>query len=149
MNVQMIGTGSYLPKMIVTNHDLEKRIQTTDQWIVERTGIRERRIAAEDEATSDLAVAAARQALKTASVGPGRIDLIIVATSMPDMFFPSTACIVQDRLKATRAAAFDLSAACSGFVYALSVGEQYVRSGMYQHVLVIGAEVMSRLTDWT
>ncbi len=149
MKAQIIGTGSYIPEMIMSNHDLEKKVQTNDQWIVERTGIRERRIAASDESTSDLAVKAARKAIEAAGIGPDQIDFIIVATSMPDMFFPSTACIVQDKLKATRAAAFDLSAACSGFVYALSVGEQFVRSGGSQYVLVIGAETMSRLTDWT
>ena len=149
VRVQMIGTGAYVPEKVVTNRDLEKEIDTTDQWIVERTGVRERRVAAKEEATSDLAVAAARKALEAAAVSPDEIDLIIVATCTSDMFFPSTACIVQDKLKATRAAAFDLSAACSGFLYALSVGEQYVRSGTHQKVLVIGAEVMSRLIDWT
>jgi 3-oxoacyl-[acyl-carrier-protein] synthase-3 len=149
MRVQIVATGSYVPEQILTNRDLEKQIDTTDQWIVERTGVRERRIAAKDEATSDLAFRAAEQALNAARVTPDQIDLIIVATATPDMFFPSTACIVQDKLKAINAAAFDLSAACSGFVYALSVGEQYVRSGTYRNVLVIGAEVMSRLTDWT
>ncbi|MEO2055608.1 MAG: beta-ketoacyl-ACP synthase III [Nitrospira sp.] len=149
MKAQIVGTGSYVPEMIMTNHDLEEKVQTNDQWIVERTGIRERRIAAKDESTSDLAVKAALKAMKAAGIRPDQIDLIIVATSMPDMFFPSTACIVQDKLKATRAAAFDLSAACSGFVYALSVGEQFIRSGGSQFVLVIGSETMSRLTDWT
>lgn len=146
---KIAGTGAYVPEKILTNGDLEKQIATTDQWIVERTGVRERRIAGKDEAASDLAERAARLALQAAGVAPDRVDLIIVATATPDMFFPSTACIVQDRLKATRAAAFDLSAACSGFLYALSVGEQYIRSGAYQSVLVIGSEVMSRLTDWT
>ncbi|HLG21979.1 MAG TPA: beta-ketoacyl-ACP synthase III [Candidatus Manganitrophaceae bacterium] len=149
MKAKIIGTGAYLPEKILTNSDLEKRIDTTDQWIVERTGVRERRIAAKDEASSDLAYHAAQKAMKAAGAAPDEIDLIIVATSTPDMFFPSTACIVQDKLKATRAAAFDLSAACSGFVYALSVGEQYIRSGTHQKVLVIGAEVMSRLIDWS
>lgn len=148
MKVQISGSGSYLPETIATNHDLEKQIDTTDQWIVSRTGIRERRIAAKDEAASDLGVKAAKKALEKGGIPPEAVDLIIVATSMPDMFFPSTACIVQDKLGATKAAAFDLSAACSGFLYALSVGEQYVRSGTFEHVLVIGAEVMSRLTNW-
>ncbi|MDC4224817.1 MAG: ketoacyl-ACP synthase III [Candidatus Manganitrophus sp.] len=133
----------------MTNKDLEGKIETTDAWIVERTGIRERRIASKDEAASDLAFQAARKALEAAQVAPEEIDLIVLATSTPDMFFPSTACIVQDKLKATRAAAFDLSAACSGFVYALAVGEQYIRSGTYQKVLVIGTEIMSRLINWT
>ncbi len=145
---QIVGTGSYVPETVVTNHDLEKKIDTSDEWILGRTGIRERRIASKDEATSDLAVKAARRALDSGGISAGDVDLIIVATSMPDMFFPSTACIVQDKLGATRAAAFDLSAACSGFIYALSVGEQYIRSGTYQNVLVIGAEIMSRLTNW-
>lgn len=149
LKARIVATGSYVPEKILTNRDLEKQIDTTDQWIVERTGVRERRIAGKDEATSDLAFKAAESALKAAGMAPDQLDLIVVATATPDMFFPSTACIVQDKLKATRAAAFDLSAACSGFVYALSVGEQYIRSGTYQNVLVIGAEVMSRLTDWT
>lgn len=149
LKARMVATGSYVPEKILANRDLEKQIDTTDQWIVERTGVRERRIAGKDEATSDLAFKAAERALQAAGMAADQLDLIIVATATPDMFFPSTACIVQDKLKATRAAAFDLSAACSGFVYALSVGEQYIRSGTYQNVMVIGAEVMSRLTDWT
>ncbi|MDC4203472.1 MAG: ketoacyl-ACP synthase III [Candidatus Manganitrophus sp.] len=149
IRAEIIGTGSYVPEARMTNKDLEGKIETTDAWIVERTGIRERRIASKDEAASDLAFQAARKALEAAQVAPEEIDLIVLATSTPDMFFPSTACIVQDKLKATRAAAFDLSAACSGFVYALAVGEQYIRSGTYQKVLVIGTEIMSRLINWT
>ncbi len=149
LRAQIIGTGSYVPDARLTNKDLEGKIDTTDAWIFDRTGIRERRIASKDEAASDLAFQAARRALEAAQVAPEEIDLIVLATSTPDMFFPSTACIVQDKLKASRAAAFDLSAACSGFVYALAVGEQYIRSGTYQKVLVIGAEVMSRLINWT
>lgn len=149
IRAEIIGTGSYVPETRMTNKDLEGKIETTDAWIVERTGIRERRIASKDEAASDLAFQAARKALEAAQVAPEEIDLIVLATSTPDMFFPSTACIVQDKLKATRAAAFDLSAACSGFVYALAVGEQYIRSGTYQKVLVIGTEIMSRLINWT
>jgi len=148
MKVRIAATGSYLPAKILTNHDLEKKINTSDEWIVSRTGIRERHIAAKDEATSDLAAKAARKTLEHAGLSPEALDLVIVATSMPDMFFPSTACIVQDKLGAKNAAAFDLSAACSGFLYALSVGEQYVRTGTYEHVLVVGSEVMSRLCDW-
>ncbi len=148
MRVKMIGNGAYVPKTILTNRDLEKKIETSDEWIVARTGIRERRIADKDETTSDLATHAAREALKQSGVDAVDVDLIIVATSMPDMFFPSTACIVQEKLGAKNAAAFDLSAACSGFVYAFSVGEQYVRSGTYRYVLVIGAELMSRLINW-
>ncbi len=148
MGVQIIGTGAYAPETVLTNRDLEKKIDTSDEWIFARSGIRERHIAAKDETTSDLAAKAARLALKRAGVTASEVDLIIVATSMPDMFFPSTACIVQHKLEASQAAAFDLSAACSGFVYALSVGEQFVRSGTFKHVLVIGAEVMSRLINW-
>jgi len=151
MKAKIVGTGAYVPRTVLTNHDLQQKykVDTTDRWIVERTGIRERHIASKDEATSDLAYKAAYAAIGAANVAPDEIDLIIVATATPDMFFPSTACIVQDKLKATRAAAFDLSAACSGFLYALSVGEQAIRSRTYKKVLVIGAEVMSRITDWT
>jgi len=148
VKVQIAATGAYLPSEILSNQDLEKKIDTSDEWIVSRTGIRERRIAAKDEATSDLAVKAAKKALASGGVSPEALELIIVATSMPDMFFPSTACVVQDKLGARNAAAFDLSAACSGFLYALSVGSQFVRSGSYKQVLVIGSEVMSRLSNW-
>jgi len=145
----IIGTGSYLPERVLTNRDLEKRVDTSDQWIVERTGIRERRIASEKEAASDLAVVAARRAMEMARVKAAELDLIIVATGTPDMLFPSTACLVQNQVGASRAFAFDLSAACSGFLYALSVGDQYVRTGSAQTVLIIGSEVMSMLMDWT
>lgn len=146
---KIVGTGSYVPERIMTNHDLEKMIATSDNWIVERTGIRERRIASEKEATSDLASVAAQRALECAGLNPMELDLIIVATSTPDMIFPSTACIVQEKIGAKRAAAFDISAACSGFIYALAVGDQYIRSGASSSVLVIGAEVMSRIIDWS
>ncbi len=146
---KIIGTGSYAPAKIMTNHDLEEIISTSDHWIAERTGIRERRIASENEATSDLAVIAAERALEYAGLDPMELDLIVIATSTPDMVFPSTACIVQDKIGARRAAAFDISAACSGFIYALAVGDQYVRSGTFSSVLIIGAEVMSRIIDWT
>ncbi len=149
MKTRIIGTGSYLPKRIMTNRDLERLVDTTENWIVERTGIRERRIADESEAASDLAVHAARRALETARIDANDLDLIIVATTTPDMFFPSTACIVQDQLGARQAAAFDLSAACSGFLFALSVADQYIRNGVYKNVLIIGSEVMSRIIDWT
>jgi 3-oxoacyl-[acyl-carrier-protein] synthase-3 len=145
----VIGTGSYVPETILTNHDLEQRLETTDRWIVERTGVRARRIAAKDQATSDLAVFAGERALQSAGVSADQLDLIIVATTTPDMLFPSTACLVQHRLGATRAAAFDLAAACSGFVYALSVGEQFILTGRFQKVLVIGADMLSRFIDWT
>jgi 3-oxoacyl-[acyl-carrier-protein] synthase-3 len=134
---------------VLTNKDLQKRVETSDEWIRERTGIRERRIASDKEAASDLAVAAAQRALEMAQVVAGDVDLIIVGTGTPDMLFPSTACLVQDRLGARRAFAFDLSAACSGFLYALSVGDQYIRTGSAQTALIIGSEVMSMLMDWT
>ena len=146
---QIVGIGSYAPSRVVSNQDLEKIVETTDQWIVERTGVRERRVAAENEAASDLAVKAAQRALENASVSEKDIDLILVATSTPDMFFPSTACLVQDRLGARQAVAFDLSAACSGFIFALSVADQYIRNDAFKTVLVIGSEVMSRIVNWS
>jgi len=149
MKSRIIGTGSYLPKRIMTNRDLERIVETTENWILERTGIRERRIADETEATSDLALPAARQALEAARVDANDLDLIIVATTTPDMFFPSTACILQGQLGAHQAAAFDVSAACSGFVYALSIADQFIRNGVYNRVLIVGSEVMSRILDWT
>ncbi len=146
--VGILGLGAMVPERRLTNQDLEQMVDTSDEWIVTRTGIRERRIAAPDEATSDLALVAARLAMERAEVRPQDIDLIIVATVLPDMLFPSTACLVQERLGAVRAAAFDLEAACSGFIYALSVGSQFIATGMYRHVLVIGAEVLSRIVNW-
>ena len=146
---RIIGTGSYLPLRVLSNKDLEKMVDTSDAWIVERTGISERRIASEDEAASDLACHAAEKAINDGGIKPSDIDFIIVATVTPDMLFPSTACLVQNRLGAKRAFAFDLSAACSGFIYALSVADQYIKSGMYQTGLVIGSDVFSKVTDWT
>ncbi len=146
---RVTGVGAYLPEQRLTNQELERMVETTDQWIVERTGIRERRIAAPEEATSDLAAAAGRAALASAGLAPSDLDLIIVATATPDMLFPSTACLVQERLGAKQAFAFDLSAACTGFLYALAVADQYLRAGTYRTVLVIGAEVLSRMIDWT
>lgn len=148
-SVGIIGTGSYLPDKIVTNQDLEKIVKTSDEWIADRTGIRERRIAEPGIATSDLAAAAAEKALHDAGVTADEIDLIIVATCTPDMSLPSTACLVQDKIKASKAAAFDLSAACSGFAYGLVVGSQCIKTGLYKKVLVIGAETLSRIIDWT
>lgn len=148
-SVGILGLGSYLPEKVVTNQDLEQLVDTSDEWIVERTGIRERRFAGEDEATSDLATKAAERALADAGVGAEEIDLIIVATVTPDMFFPSVACLVQANLKAANAAAFDLTAVCSGFAYGLVVGGQFIRTGMYRKVLVIGAETLSKITDRT
>ncbi len=145
---KIIATGSYLPAKILTNDELAQTVDTSDEWIRTRSGIRARRIAAADEQTSDLAVAAAREALAAAGVAAAEVDLIVVATTTPDMIFPSTACIVQDKLGARHAAAFDLQAVCSGFVYALSVVDRMVASGQYRHALVIGAEIYSRILNW-
>lgn len=146
---RILGTGSYLPAHILTNADLEKLVETNDQWIVERTGIRERHIAAEGEYTSDLATAAARAALDAAGLAVDDIDLLLVATTTPDLVFPSTACLVQSKLGMTNGKpAFDLQAVCSGFVYAMSVADQFIKTGAAKHVLVIGAETLSRITDW-
>jgi 3-oxoacyl-[acyl-carrier-protein] synthase-3 len=146
---RILGTGSYLPARILTNADLEKLIDTNDQWIVDRTGIRERHIAAEGEFTSDLAAQAARAALEAAGLVVDDIDLLLVATTTPDLVFPSTACIVQSKLGMTNGRpAFDLQAVCSGFIYALSVADQFIKTGAAKHVLVVGAETLSRITDW-
>ncbi len=142
------GTGSALPERVVTNADLEKIVDTTDEWIVQRTGIRERRIAAEGEMTSDLAVAAAREALSAAGFPAGEIDLVVVATSTPDRTFPSTAVRVQTALGIERGAAFDMQAVCSGFVYALATADSLLRTGAATRALVIGAETFSRILDW-
>jgi 3-oxoacyl-[acyl-carrier-protein] synthase-3 len=146
---KIIGTGAYVPERIVTNADLEKIVDTSDKWIRERTGIKERRIAHEDVPVSHLAFGAAERALKDAMVDPLDIDLIILGTVTPDMPMPSTACIVQQKLGAERSAAFDVSAACSGFLYALSIGDQFIRSGMYKRVLIIGADMFSKVVDWS
>jgi 3-oxoacyl-[acyl-carrier-protein] synthase III len=148
-NVAILGIGSALPARIVTNTDLEKTLDTSDEWIRTRTGISERRVAALDENTSDLAARAALTALSDAQTEVQDIDLIIVATASPDAPLPSTACYVQAKLGATRAAAFDVGAGCTGFIYGLSIGSQFVRSGVYRRVLVIGAEVLSRVLDWS
>lgn len=144
----IMGVGSYVPSRIMTNADLERLVETSDDWIVTRTGIKERRIAAPDEFTSDMASHAAQRALQAAQVSPDQIDLIIVATITPDMPFPSTACLVQQKIGAFRAAAFDLEAACSGYIYALQIGRLLIQSGAYQTVLVIGAEKLSSIVDW-
>jgi 3-oxoacyl-[acyl-carrier-protein] synthase-3 len=143
------GVGSYVPEKILTNADLEKMVETSDEWITSRTGIKERRIAAKDEFTSDMAAKAAGRAMKMAGVTGEQIDLIIVATITPDMPFPATACLVQQKIGAKRAAAFDLEAACSGFIYGLEVAQQFVMSQTYDTVLVIGAEKLSSIVDWT
>lgn len=148
MKARIAGTGSYAPAKVLSNTDLEGMVATSDQWITERTGIRERRIAASGEACSDLAVKAAERALASAGVRAEDLDLILLATCTGDYPLPATACLVQHQLGATKAAACDISAACCGFVYALSVADAYVRTGM-RHVLVIGSEVMSAITDWT
>ncbi|MBW7473337.1 ketoacyl-ACP synthase III [Paenibacillus oenotherae] len=148
-SVGIIGSGKYVPDRILTNQQLEQMVDTNDEWIVTRTGIRERRIAAAEQATSDLAFIASEKALKAAGITAEELDLIIVATITPDMFFPSTACLLQEKLGATKAAAFDLSAACSGFIYGLATASSMIASGMYKHVLVVGAECLSRITDYT
>ena len=148
MTSVITGIGSYVPEKVLTNHELSTMVATSDDWITARTGIKERRIAAADQATSDLAVEAAHNALKDAGIAAADVDLILVATATPDMFFPATACLVQHRLGATNAAAFDLSAACSGFIYGLNTADSFIRSGTYKTILVIGAETMSRVIDW-
>ena len=147
--VGILGMGHYVPEKILTNFDLEKMVETSDQWITERTGIKQRHIAAPEEATSDLCYNAAMVALKDAGVAPEEIDLVIVATASPDHVFPSTACLVQDRIGAKNAAAFDLAAGCSGFVYSLGVASQMIATGLYKHALIIGAETLSRIMNWT
>ncbi len=145
--VGVLGLGAYLPEKVLTNQDLEKMVDTSDEWIRTRTGIRERRIAEKGTATSDLAAKASLEAIQSAGLKPTELDLIIVATVSPDMIFPSTACIVQNKIGA-RCPAFDISAACSGFPYALTIGEGLIRSGSYKHILVIGAEVISGFINW-
>lgn len=147
--VGIIGTGKYVPERILTNSDLEKMVETNDEWIVSRTGIKERHIAAPGQATSDLAYEAALKALESAGMKAEELDLIIVATVTPDSAFPSTACILQDKLGAKGAAAFDLSAACSGFVYSLATATGFIQNGMYNNALVIGADTLSSITDYT
>ncbi|AUS10462.1 3-oxoacyl-ACP synthase [Laceyella sacchari] len=147
--VGILGTGAFVPEKVLTNADLEKMVDTNDEWIVSRTGIRERRIAAPDQASSDLAVKAAERALAHAGLTADQLDLIIVATVTPDMSFPATACLVQDKLGASKAATFDLSAACTGFLYGVSTAAQFIQTGMYKYVLVIGVECLSRIVDWS
>ena len=148
MHSRIAGTGGYLPAKILTNADLAQRIDTSDEWIVHRTGIRARHVAADDEQTSDLALAAAQPALAAAGLHPADIDLIIVATTTPDMIFPSTACILQEKLGATGGPAFDVQAVCSGFIYALAVADKMVATGAARNALVVGAEIYSRILDW-
>lgn len=146
---RITGTGGYLPARVMTNADLEKIVDTTDDWIVSRTGIRERHIAADGETTCDLAEQAARRALRSAALEADAIDLIIVATTTPDRIFPSTACLLQDRLGIHGCAAFDVQAVCTGFVYALGIADKFIRLGSARRALVVGAETLSRIIDWS
>jgi len=146
--IGIIGVGKYLPEKVLTNADLEKMVDTSDEWITTRTGIKERRLAAKNEAASDLALAACRQALADAKLKPEEVELIIVATVTPDMQFPSTACLVQSGLGAKNAVCFDISAACAGFIYALTTAQQFLACGTYKNALVAGVEVLSSVTDW-
>lgn len=146
---RIAGTGSYLPERIVTNDDLAKTIDTSDEWIAARTGIRQRHVAAEGECTSDLALEAAKRALDAAGMSADEIELIIVGTTTPDVIFPSTATIVQSKLGVAGCPAFDVNAACSGFIYALTVADKFIRSGSVRNALVIGAETLTRMLDWT
>ena len=148
MHSRIVGTGSYLPARILTNAELSTRVDTSDEWILARTGIRERRIAAAGEQTSDLALHASRAALAAAGIAPEDTDLIVVATTTPDRVFPSTACILQAKLGAAGGAAFDVQAVCSGFVYALAIADRMIASGMARNALVVGAEIYSRIIDW-
>ncbi|MBI1965930.1 MAG: ketoacyl-ACP synthase III [Betaproteobacteria bacterium] len=145
---RIAGTGSYLPARVLTNHELERMVDTTDEWIYTRTGIRQRHVAAEDESASDLALHASRKALEAAGIAAADIDLIVVATATPDMVFPSTACLLQSKLGVRGCPAFDVHAVCSGFIYGLATADQFVRSGQHRHVLVVGTEVYSRILDW-
>jgi 3-oxoacyl-[acyl-carrier-protein] synthase-3 len=145
---RIVGTGSYLPARVMTNAEIEERIETTDEWIFSRTGIRSRHVAAENEKTSDLALKACEKAMEAAGVTAGDIDLIVMATCTEDMVFPSTAALLQRKLGVTKGAAFDVNAVCTGFVYALAVADKFVASGQHKCALVVGAEVFSRLLDW-
>ncbi|MBI1869658.1 MAG: ketoacyl-ACP synthase III [Chlamydiae bacterium] len=146
--VGIVGTGCYLPKKILSNFDLEKTIETTDQWIFERTGIRERRISSHDFYASDMGAHAAKKALQDSKINPSEVDLLIVATMSADMLCPSTACIIQEKIGASKAFAFDLNAACSGFLFALEVAKKFLESDQYQTALVIGVEKLSSMVDW-
>ncbi|MCE5233972.1 MAG: beta-ketoacyl-ACP synthase III [Mizugakiibacter sp.] len=146
---RIIGTGSYLPERVVTNADLEKLVETSDEWIRSRTGIRERRMAADGETTGDLSFYAATHALDAAGVKASELDMIVLGTTTPDIIFPSTACLLQHRLGANGCAAMDINAACSGFVYALGVANAFIRSGQAKRVLAVGAETLTRMLDWS
>jgi 3-oxoacyl-[acyl-carrier-protein] synthase-3 len=146
---RIVGTGSYLPDKVITNRDLELAVDTTDEWIYTRTGIRQRHVAADDQKASDLALEASRRALEAAGISAADLDLIVVATTTPDMVFPSTACLLQAKLGARNCPAFDVQAVCSGFVYGLTTADQFLRSGAYRNALVVGAEIYSRILDWS
>lgn len=146
---RIVGTGGYLPEKVLTNHDLERMVDTSDEWIRSRTGITQRHIAADHELASDLALHASRKAMEAAGIKAEEIDLIIVATTTPDMIFPSTACILQDKLGAGNCPAFDVQAVCSGFVYALATADMFIRAGRCRNALVVGTEVYSRILDWS
>jgi len=146
---RIVGTGGYLPEKVLTNHDLERMVDTSDEWIRSRTGITQRHIAADHELASDLALHASRKAMEAAGIKAEEIDLIIVATTTPDMIFPSTACILQDKLGAGNCPAFDVQAVCSGFVYALATADMFIRAGRCRNALVVGSEVYSRILDWS
>ncbi|MFN2508079.1 MAG: beta-ketoacyl-ACP synthase III [Chthoniobacterales bacterium] len=147
--VSIVGTGSHVPERVLTNADLAQMVDTTDEWILTRTGIRTRRIAGKDEHTSDMAASAARAAMEQAKLKAEEIDMILVATATPDMVFPATACFLQTKIGATRAACLDVSAACAGFVFALEIAQQFITSHTYDTVLVVGAEKLSSITNWT
>ncbi len=148
IHARITGTGSFAPKKVITNHDLERLVDTSDEWILERTGIKERRIAEKGQSTSDLAYEASKRALKAAGVEAADLDLVIVATMTPDKILPSTSCLLQEMIGAKKAAAFDIYAACSGFIYGMSVANAFIRSETYKNILLVGAEVLSRFTDW-
>jgi 3-oxoacyl-[acyl-carrier-protein] synthase-3 len=144
----IVGLGTYVPERVLTNEELQQMVDTSDEWIRARTGIRERRVASPDEAASDLALVACQRALEDAGIGPDEIDLIIAATNTPDMLFPATACLLQDRIGAAGAGAFDLLAGCTGFIYGVAVGAQFITAGAARTVLVVGAEALTRIINW-
>jgi len=148
IHARITGTGSFAPKKIITNLELEKLVDTSDEWIIERTGIKERRIAEKGQTTSDLAYEAGKKALKAAGIGAQDLDLVLVATMTPDTILPSMGCVLQNKLGAKNAAAFDIAAACSGFIYGLSVADAFIKAGVYKNILLVGAEVLSRFIDW-
>ncbi|MCY7824483.1 beta-ketoacyl-ACP synthase III [Bacillus spizizenii] len=148
MKAGILGMGRYIPEKVLTNHDLEKMVETSDEWIRTRTGIEERRIAADDVFSSHMAVAAAKQALEQAEVAAEDLDMILVATVTPDQSFPTVSCMIQEQLGAKKACAMDISAACAGFMYGVVTGKQFIESGTYKHVLIVGVEKLSSITDW-